>query len=448
VNAEFPRLLVVTSNNFNLIGGGGITLTNLFRGWPADRLANLHEDSTPEDHSVCQNFYRLSDDEIRWRWPFSLARGWYGRMKEHNTPPMKDCFSGTEMPAGRWLGMIRRGLGEGVPKYARLTDRLRTWLEDFRPGLLYAFLGSLEQIHLTRLLVERFQVPLVVHMMDDWPAVLYQRGWLAPIVGPVLRREVRYVLARAAGRLAICEAMGREYEARYGYKFLAFQNAIDSERWLPYSRTNWKAGTPFLIRYVGSIVPDGQRESLKDMARAVTDLAADGIAVRLQIHAPRHESSYLHACGFPEDAVYIEGPPDPAAIARFLAEADLLLLPYNFDPRSARYIRLSLPTKAPAYMMSGTPILVYAPPDVATADYASREGWGYVVPSRGTTGLKAAVKLLMGDESLRESLGRRARLVAQANHDAAKVRPAFWQVLCAVAERNPTDRRVGEERDV
>ena len=56
--ADFPRILVVTSNNFNQVTGGGITLTNLFRGWPADRIANLHEDPTPEDDSVCRRFYR------------------------------------------------------------------------------------------------------------------------------------------------------------------------------------------------------------------------------------------------------------------------------------------------------------------------------------------------------------------------------------------------------
>src|SRR5688572_10627331 len=68
-----PRVLVVTSNNFNLFTGGGITLTNLFREWPGSNIANVHEDATPEDHSVCGNFYRLSD-EIRWSWPLRVMQ--------------------------------------------------------------------------------------------------------------------------------------------------------------------------------------------------------------------------------------------------------------------------------------------------------------------------------------------------------------------------------------
>lgn len=437
MSSDFPRILIITSNNFNLVSGGGITLTNLFRGWPSERIANLHEDRMPEDASVCHNFYRLTEEEIRWRRPFSLARRWYGRIKEQDGRSGGQAGNPEPSPAKRWLAVIKQGMGEGVPKYARLTDRLMTWVQDFRPTLLYGFLGSLEQIDLTRQLTQRLQIPLAIHMMDDWPAVLYRRGWLAPIAGPMVRRALTQVLDEAAVRLAICEPMCREYEGRYGHRFLSFQNALDIERWLPFSRTDWKAGSPFLVRYVGSIVPDGQRDSLTDIARAIADLAAGGVSIQLRIHAPRHESAYLRACGIPGEALHLDGPPDPASIASLLAGADLLVLPYNFDARSARYIRLSLPTKAPAYMVSGTPVLVYAPGEVATADYAAREGWGYVVASPGQAGLMTALKKLMTDEPLREQLGRRARHVAQANHDARTVRAAFWDTLCAAAGRNP-----------
>jgi hypothetical protein len=197
VSHDFPRILIVTSNNFNLVSGGGITLTNLFRGWPSEQIANLHEDRTPEDVSVCHNFYRLTEAEIRWRRPFSLARRWYGRMKEQCEPGGEQAGSRKPSPPRSWLAFIKEGMGEGVPKYARLTDRLMTWVQDFRPTLLYGFLGSLEQIDLTRQLTQRLQIPLVIHMMDDWPAVLYSRGWLAPIAGPMVQRALTRVLDQA-----------------------------------------------------------------------------------------------------------------------------------------------------------------------------------------------------------------------------------------------------------
>ncbi|KXK03042.1 MAG: hypothetical protein UZ03_NOB001001725 [Nitrospira sp. OLB3] len=153
----------------------------------------------------------------------------------------------------------------------------------------------------------------------------------------------------------------------------------------------------------------------------------------MRVHAPKADADYLRALAAPSEALLIEGPPDPALVPRMLAEADLLLLPYNFDERSARYIRFSLPTKAPAYMMSATPVLVYAPADVATARYADREGWGYVLSSQGEEAVQAALTLLMEDVALRERLGRRAQTVALVRHDAAQVRHAFWESLRAAA---------------
>lgn len=425
---DFPRILVVTGNNFNLVTGGGITLTNLFRGWPADRLANVHDDATPVDRTVCRNFYRLTEQEIRWVWPFSLLRRSYGRFKDHSVGGPQSTGARGPSAGASAIETAKRVIGDSVPKRACLTKDLTAWVEDFRPTLLYGFLGSLEQVDLTRQLAKRYAIPLVVHMMDDWPAVLHTGGLLGPVVGPLLRHELKATLRQATGRFAICEQMCEEYHQRYGHPFLPFQNALDVERWLPDSRTEWKAGSPFVLRYVGSIVPDGQRESLRDIARAVARLAADGLDVQLRIHSPAHESAYLHALASP--AVRIEGPPDPTSIARLLAGTDLLVLPYNFDARSARYIRLSLPTKAPAYMISGTPILVYAPGDVATARYATKEGWGHVVATRGEEPVMSAIRTLMQNATLREQLGRRAREVAVARHDATVVKAAFWAALC------------------
>ena len=89
------------------------------------------------------------------------------------------------------------------------------------------------------------------------------------------------------------------------------------------------------------------------------------------------------------------GTADSPGVPHLLAQSDLLLLPYNFDARSARYIRLSLPTKAPAYMISGTPVLVYAPADVATARYATREEWAYVVSEQGQQAVAQGLGHLM-----------------------------------------------------
>jgi glycosyltransferase involved in cell wall biosynthesis len=92
-----------------------------------------------------------------------------------------------------------------------------------------------------------------------------------------------------------------------------------------------------------------------------------------------------------------------------------------------------MPTRVPAYMMSGTPILVYGPPEVAAVEYAQQAGWGYVVPQRDLNALREAITLLVSNTELRKKMGQRAQRLAVQNHDAAKVRETFRQALVNAA---------------
>jgi len=112
-----------------------------------------------------------------------------------------------------------------------------------------------------------------------------------------------------------------------------------------------------------------------------------------------------------------------------LASADVLLLPFNFDAASTAYMRLSMPTKVPAYLASGTPILVYGPPQVAAVAYASRQRWAEVVGERSVPALCAAIRRLLTDGPLRRMLAERALDVARVNHDAPRVRERFRAAL-------------------
>jgi hypothetical protein len=118
-----------------------------------------------------------------------------------------------------------------------------------------------------------------------------------------------------------------------------------------------------------------------------------------------------------------------------LAAADILLLPVNFDAHSVRYIRLSMPTKVPSYLVSGTPILVYGPSGTAQVDYARGAGWGHVVDRQDRTALMTAIRRLAGDLALRQDLSATARRVAADRHDSATVRTGFQSALAAASRR-------------
>ena len=46
---NFPRILIISPVNFNQQSGSGVTMGNLFRGWPLDAIAQINSSKLEAD---------------------------------------------------------------------------------------------------------------------------------------------------------------------------------------------------------------------------------------------------------------------------------------------------------------------------------------------------------------------------------------------------------------
>jgi glycosyltransferase involved in cell wall biosynthesis len=324
--------------------------------------------------------------------------------------------------------------GDQLPDTGSLTAELAAWIEAFQPELLYTILGTNAMMELVDAVQRRFSLPLVVHMMDDWPASSYRGGALGFLARARMERLLRDLMRRASVRMGICDAMGEAYAARYGAPFVSFQNAIDVARWEHLAKADLAVARPADVVYVGSILPAAQLESLVACAAAVGQLAGEGLPVRLSLYSP---AAYAE----PHRARLVTGPhvelhdtlTDDEAFFRRIARADALLLPVNFTPDAVRLLRYSMPTKVPAYLASGTPILACGPREVAQIRYAEEAGWGRVVGGPGVRAAADGLRRILSDADLRKQLSLTAREVARKHHDSTEVRAGFQRTLAAAA---------------
>jgi glycosyltransferase involved in cell wall biosynthesis len=218
-----------------------------------------------------------------------------------------------------------------------------------------------------------------------------------------------------------------------------FQNCVDVERWRPVVRTDGAVkGKPSRVLYFGSVFANAQLGSLVDLCRSVARLNADGMPLELEIASPAPQlAAHRDALAIHPAIRLVHPTQDDREYFATLATADALVLPINYDAETVDYIRYSMPTKVPAYLASGTPILVYGPAGVAQVDYAARDGWGHVVCERDPAALDKAVRRILTDKPLRESLRLRAQALASVNHDSVRVRAKFQDALKAAAGTNP-----------
>jgi glycosyltransferase involved in cell wall biosynthesis len=416
---DFPRLLLVDEVPFGNHTGYGVTITNLFRGWPKDRLAEIYRMADYEpDYSVCEQHLALFDssrDPVGKQWPKKLQR-W-----EYSTKLRMGYFDVHNMKVN--------------------TRRSLAWAKPFQPQAIFTSPVTYATAKLGMRLSGKMSVPYVCHIMDDWLAQ-WEAGVRPPNPGPreeahqAKRNEVtKKLFEGASARQVISEMMATAYEKRYGHRFDVVHNAIDLRRWDLGPKDYSKTGSPFRILYTGAIWPSIQMPSIQHFAEAIAELGQAGHDVRLEIYTHENfEKQYTKAL---QHAPWVEfcGLAPYEEMPRLMYEADALLVPVTFDEDMFLFSQYSMPTKVPECMISGTPVILYGPRDATPVDYARRGGWGHVIDQPDKENLKQRVIELMKHPELRESAGVPARAQARAEHDLDVVRERFWNAIIEATYR-------------
>ena len=440
---DYPRVLIF-GVGFDAYSGGGITLSNLFRGWPVSRLAVAEATARDDNSTVACAEYRLGELEQRWVWPLSLVP----RHREPSGPIDHSDRAMDRAPGGGVPGegavltaraagtrtaqavfhraVGRLGMAE-VLQRSTLSAPLRAWVQGFSPDVIYCQLASLHTIRLVRDLHEWSGAKVVVHIMDDWPETIYGRALLGPWMRARVDREFRDLLSRAAVRMAISQAMANEYLARYGFEFAVFHNCIDVAWWRESRKTSWALAPPLRVVYSGRIGWDALA-SFRDFCEAIELMNQRGLPAQFRIHSPGLDTPGAAAlAGYPHTVMLPAV--EPEQLRGVLTGADVLVIPSDFEGLGRRFARLSMPTKVPAYMASGTPVLLYSPRTHAMCAWAEQAKWAVVVGNRSPEQLAQALTRLAVSPTLRESLGRRASEMADREFDGRRVRVAFRDAL-------------------
>ncbi len=437
---EQPSILV-SGQYFHKNSGGGITLSNLFRGWDKKNIAATATYIISPSYDVCENYYQLGSLDFNLRFPFNLKRGrnldYSGVIRHHVNSVQK------RLPA-RNNGSMVRGLynkllfltgfnhyrSKFCPNHAFLK-----WVGDFNPDIIYSQLSSLEEIRIVSTLQKVLKIPVVIHIMDDWPSTISDRYFPRWIWKRVIDRELKKLLRSAKVLLSISEPMSEEYHRRYGLPFTPFHNPIDLQSWMPYRKTEYVLNKENVSVLYSGRIGIGISESLLDVAEAIETINQKGgrsASLYIQTTSVDHDiinSLKGYSCVKINPVVKYE------QIPRIFSQADILLLANDFDVRAVRFLRLSMPTKASEYMISGTPILVYSAEDTAVTRFFMKNNCGLCVTHKDRNELVKAIMTLINDTTYRQEIGNNAVRIALEKFDATRVREEFRRIMLTATEK-------------
>jgi glycosyltransferase involved in cell wall biosynthesis len=434
---NYPRVLIF-GQPFNKSTGGGITLSNLFMGWSKESIAVLFapwQGDARISTDICCQYYQIGEEEHKWRFPFNTFKQPFpksGLTREYikSVIPFKTSkASVTEFLASRIVNPIIVWLGVNH-WYSRITlsHRLKKWLLELRPEILYLQVSSLEGIIFACELINFLKVPSIVHMMDDWPSTISTYGIMKKFWRRKIDEKFRILLGSVDIHLSISDAMSDEYKTRYNIKFIPFHNPIDTKIWMPLRKTNFSLNKAYITILFSGRIGTGISSSLLEIASAIDMIDAETLNIKLHIQTVVKEHRILSLLKAFR-CVVINPIADYNQIPEIFSKADILLLANDFDIGAVNFLKFSMPTKASEYMISGTPILVYSPIETAVSKFFSKNECGYCLSSQNRVDIIQAIKFLITNEDHRKRISRNAVTLAQDRFDSAKVCTEFQQLL-------------------
>ena len=429
---NYPRVLII-GQYFDKKSGGGITLTNLFRGWDKKSIAVATKVFENIDFTVCENVYCFGDREITKGFPYNIKSNRGGKLSGKLIPSEHEGqIHIEEIPVihakTRFKENLFRISGQ-IYRRQRLavSEEFLIWIKEFSPEVIYSQLSSYELIDLVNQLHSILNTPVVIHIMDDWPSTITypQKSIFRYYWSRIINRKLFEVFSKASARLSISEAMSMEYKNRYGLDFVPFHNPIDIEKWIVHEK-NYNFKGVFSILYAGRI-GTGLQDSLLEVAEAIETLNKTGFSIVFKIQATNFNHVLFELQKY--KCVIIVKPKGYDELPAIFAQSDLLLMPNDFDKISLSFLKFSMPTKASEYMASGTPVLVYSSIDSAVTKHALKYKWAYVVSEQSKAKLITAIQLLYENRELRFKIGTTAKELAVKKYNSSKVRADFNDVI-------------------
>ncbi len=433
---NYPRILIF-GQPFNNYTGGGITLSNLFKGWPKDKIAVAATGHVLQSVStdVCNTYYLLGKEEQKWIFPFNYLQrtfpsGLMSFSKKEDLSEIQPRHVNTRkilvdkifFPFLQWCGLFY-----WLSKIS-FSSKFMDWLDEFKPEILYFQVTTREGILFSIQLCDYLGIPSVIHNMDDWPSTISNKGLFKEYWRKTIDKEFRKLLDRMTLYLSISHAMTNEYKKRYHKAFKAFHNPIETRYWQPYCKTNFNLSNDHVrILYSGRIGV-GITESLVEVANVIEEINQSWGNIKLYIQSPSNDYKVRRRLQ-KHDCIIINPVMDYCKLPEIFSQADILLIANDFDKKGIDFLKYSMPTKVSEYMISGTPILLYASSETAISRFFTDNGCGCCVTEQKSEKLNDAIKLLITDVEYRRRLSQNAVNLALELFDANRVRNEFQLLL-------------------
>ncbi len=429
------RVLIVSHNALSLHANNGKTLYSLFKDWPADNIAQLFfQDEKPESDKF-HAFFRLKDIDI-----FNVLIG----IKKKS-----DC--GDIVGSEEYIGNlpVKRSKAKDIVKsllkdYLHIhticrdilystnlwkSEKLIKWISGYKPNAIF-FLGgnSIFSFEIVLWIAEKYNVPFYIYLTDDYVLNTDCDKFTHRIRNKAIIKCYQNSFDKAAGLFVVGELMADEFGKYFKHRFHPIMNSIefkgsicpgnkgirDNEIKIIYAGglhlNRWK-----MIVEFGRLISKCCRLLNKKAAIEIYSGQTLNEKIKKQLNiAPLSYKGSLMA----------------QEISEKLASADYLLHVESDEKEYRQMTKLSVSTKIPEYLASGTCVIGFGPSEVASMRILADNDIGLTINELDTEEEKInKLMKVISDANLKRQYEQRGFDYAFNHFNASKTRVLLQNIL-------------------
>ena len=415
-NRGYPKILILSRGVWNDAEGTSSTLTNLFKEYNPDNLAQVYIETIKPSTSCCYRFFQISEFALvhklfKWRVKTGHVVNTQKEEEviqdEHIASQEANAISYVRKHRSIWFSIARELLWS---LNGWKTKELRTFIENFNPDVVWVN-GATEPFlcNLYNYILRIAQTRTVIYMQDDdWS--YNSKSLLRRAFKWYHRKTIKRVVDQCDEMFVICPKMKQEYDKVFRKNSHLLTKGIDINKLPLLSKSVHK---PIKLVYMGQIIY-GRIYSLLAIAEALKDLNSSEIIAQLNIYTSNSIPSGIKKILSKNGNVFIKQPVRYDEVQNVISEHDVVVFVESFKPKYCKTARLSFSTKITDYLSSGKCIFAVGPRDIAPIEYFIEEDAAIVATTKDE--IRQQI-LKLTEPSIIKRYAEKARDCACKNHN-------------------------------
>lgn len=423
-----PKVLIVGTSPYNTQGPARAFET-YFSNWEKENLIQIFTSPIYPVPGHCKELFQITDSQMLKRWinpSFKVGVEYRYEQLVNNPNRLTETTEKQSLISKLYrIGSKKNALiyllrGVLWKEKFWCTDRLKNWVDEFKPECIFlAFSDDFFILKIALYFAKRYDIPIVSCIGDDYffndkktisPLYLYYRKKYKALV--------RSIFNHGGSAAYIGDKIRDKYNSYFGLKgeTVYLTSEIKPHEFREINKEN----ATFL--YCGNLRL-GRNRSLNDIGIALSKINSN---YKLYVYSNEQDEEFIKVLRnntsivFGGSIPYIE-------VMKKMSESDVLVVVEGFSDDDVNITRYSLSTKVADSLAAGGAVLAYGSIECGAIEYAQSTGCINVCTNRDD--LENVIRSIINDVEKQKKNYETARIVVAKNHTLENSNKVFERIV-------------------